>query len=465
MDIISLLIGVAVGIVLFLLIYLLILKKPELISEKELDDLRSNERSLSEERNELKLQLGRMDERAGQSEKWLAEQKEDLRNTEKILIETRETVSAKDQVIKNLDEKLREQKDEINRMSEQMKKDFELLANRIFEAKSETFTKQNKFSLEQTLAPLKEKLQDFEKKVDITHKDNIEKSATLIEQIKNLKDLNEQMSADAKHLTEALKGDSKTQGNWGELVLEKVLERSGLKKGEEYILQGSDLGLKDEHGKRYKPDVIILLPDDKQIIIDSKVSLTAYERLVNADSEEDKRKYTEEHVRSVKAHIVGLSDKQYHHLQELRTPDFTLMFLPVEASFSLAVQADYELFNFAWDRKIVIVSPTTLFATLRTIASIWKQENQQRNAQEIARQGGALYDKFVSFVSDLRSVGQKIDDSRKSYDDAMNKLIEGKGNLIRRVERLGELGSAHKKQIPKELSDKADPADYSLENH
>ncbi|NNF02143.1 MAG: DNA recombination protein RmuC [Bacteroidia bacterium] len=464
MDILSIAVGVGVGLVIFLIIYLLFLKKTELISEDDLESLRNSERLLKEEKHDLEIQLSRIEERANQSAKWLEENKQELNTTERALIDARENLSAKEQMIKNLDEKLNNQKEELNNMNETMRKDFELLANKIFESKSEKFTKENKINLEQTLAPLKEKLSEFQNKVETTHKDNIEKSATLLQQIKNLKDLNEQMSSDAKHLTEALKGDSKTQGNWGELVLERILERSGLRKGDNYITQGSDMGLEGDDGKKYKPDVIIKLPEDKHIVIDSKVSLTSYERMVNAETEDERKKAAIDHVKSVRAHVIGLSGKKYHYLNELRSPDFTLMFLPIEASFSIAVQTDYELFNFAWDKKIVIVSPTTLFATLKTIASIWKQENYQRNADEIARQGGALYDKFSSFIADLNSIGKKIDDSKRSYDAALNKLVEGKGNLVGRAEKLRELGAKTTKVISPDLLDQAN-SDYSLEEN
>lgn len=464
MDVVLLAMGFLSALVLSLVVYFLFLKRKELISDSDLDALQASHAELQKRNRELEVGLGRQEERAGQLEYRLRESSTTQQQSEEALVKTREKLSAKEQVVINLEEKLRLQKEEMKLMGEQMRKEFENLANRIFEAKSEKFSRDSKVNLEQTLAPLKLKLKEFQDKVEFTHNDNIAKSAVLMEQIRGLKELNEQMSIDARQLTTALKGDSKTQGNWGELVLEKVLENSGLKEGSEYIVQGSNMGLKDSEGSRLKPDVIVMLPDEKQIIIDAKVSLTAYEKMVNAETEEERKIFAIEHVKSLRAHVLSLHNKQYHHLQSLHTPDFTLMFLPVEASFSIAVQTDYELFNYAWDRKIVIVSPTTLLATLRTVSSIWKQENQQRNAMEIAEQGGALIDKFVGFVDDLRLVGQKIEDSRKGYHDAMNKLQSGKGNLIRRAEKLSELGAKHKKQLPKDLLDKARSTDISFDN-
>ena len=288
--------------------------------------------------------------------------------------------------------------------------------------------------------------------MDDTYKAEASERNSLKGEIKALVTLNKQISEEANNLAKALKGDSKKQGNWGEIILEKVLERSGLQKGSEYEMQVS---MTSEDGKRVQPDAIIYLPDKKHIVIDAKVSLVAYEAFVNAPTDEEREKNLQAHVISVKNHIKGLSEKNYQALGQLNTPDFVLLFMPIESSFSLAVQADNELFNYAWERKIVIVSPSTLLATLRTIASIWKQERQTRNAIEIAKQSGELYDKFVGFLTDLVEVGKKMDATKKSYEEAMNKFSTGKGNLIRRAETIKELGAKTTKDIPQPLIERS----------
>ena len=353
---------------------------------------------------------------------------------------------------KGLEEKLNTQKAEVDTLQKTFTTDFENLANKILEDKSKKFTEQNKTNLENILNPLKENITKFEKKVDDTYKAEASERNSLKGEIKALVTLNKQISEEANNLAKALKGDTKKQGNWGEIILEKVLERSGLQKGAEYEMQVS---MTAADGKRVQPDALIYLPDKKHIIIDAKVSLVAYEAFVNALSDEDREMNLAAHVTSVKNHIKGLSEKNYQGLGQLNTPDFVLLFMPIESSFSLAVQADNELFNYAWERKIVIVSPSTLLATLRTISSIWKQERQTRNALEIAKQSGDLYDKFVGFVDDLLAIGKKMNDAKSSYDDAMKKLSSGKGNLIRRVETIKELGAKTTKDISQPLLERA----------
>ena len=352
----------------------------------------------------------------------------------------------------NLHQKLLEQKSELEELNRRFNKEFENLANRIFEEKSQKFTEQNRNNLDVILNPFKEKLKEFEQKVDQTYKNESAERITLKTEIKNLIDLNKQISEEANNLATALKGDNKQQGNWGEVVLEKILERSGLKEGTEYKTQFTTTNV---NGDKIKPDVVVFLPDNKHVIIDSKVSLVAYEAAVNAVTEEERLKYQKLHVESMRSHIKLLSDKNYQTATGLETPDFVLLFVPIESSFMLAVQGDAELFNFAWDRKVVIVSPSTLLATLRTIASIWKQERQTRNAIEMAEEGGRLYDKFVAFYEDLEKVGKKMDDAKKDYVEAMKKLYEGTGNLVRRAEKMKELGAKATKDLPPSLVDRA----------
>lgn len=345
----------------------------------------------------------------------------------------------------NLQEKLESQKKEMENLQQKFTTEFENIASKILKQNTEDFSKSNQKGMNEMLLPLKEKIQLFEKKVEDTYEKGLKDQTDLKAELKKLHDLNLKISDEANNLTRALKGDVKKQGNWGEMILERILERSGLTEGREYIKQESVLS---ENGQRFQPDVVIHLPDQKHIVVDSKVSLVAYERLVNADNETDRPAFVKEHLQSVRSHIKILSEKHYQHSPNFNSPDFVLLFIPIESSFSIAVQEDQELFTYAWDNKVVIVSPSTLLATLRTIASIWQQENQTLNAIEIARQGGALYDKFVSFISDMESIGKSLDSTRKTYDQAVNKLYVGSGNLVKRAENIRKLGAKTTKELP-----------------
>ena len=346
----------------------------------------------------------------------------------------------------NLLEKLENQKREIIEMQNRLTVEFENIATKILKERSDEFSATNHKNLYQILNPLQEKIQLFEKKVEETYDKDLRDKISLKEEIKKLTELNRRVSDEATNLTNALKGDVKKQGNWGEIVLERVLERSGLTKGQEYETQVDITGSDDS---RQRPDVIVHLPDDKHIIIDAKVSLIAYERFSSAGTPEEQIRHQKEHINSLRAHVKELSEKNYQEGMRINSPDFVLMFLPIEASFSVAVQADSELFAYAWDRKIVIVSPTTLLATLRTISSIWRQENQTRNAQEIARLSKALHDKFLAFVDDMSKIKINLDRASGAYDDALKKMKDGKGNIIRTAERIQELGGFDgKKSLP-----------------
>ena len=355
---------------------------------------------------------------------------------------------------RNLQERLNEQKQEVVQLQERFAAEFKNLANEIFEEKSKKFTDQNRVNLDELLKPLGEKISDFERKVEQTNKESLERNTALKEQILGLKELNNKMSLDAENLTKALKGDSQMQGSWGEVVLERILERSGLEKGREYFLQES---YHSEDGRRLRPDVIIKLPDNKKLIIDSKASLLSYEKYVNCKDDEEREKILKAYLLSVKTHIKGLSEKNYHDLFEEGSLDYVLMFVPIEPAFALIVQHGGELYNEAHNKNIIIVSPATLIATLRTVASIWKHEYQNQNALEIARQGGALYDKFKAFVDDLIEVGKSLEKSKTQYGLAMNKLVDGKDNLIRKTERLKELGAKTSKEMDQKLLNRADP--------
>ncbi len=407
-----------------------------------------------------KSQSGTLEERIDQ----LKEREEKLNERFQLTIEEREVIrKEKDNLNselvmrnaqnENLEKKLNEQKEELEKIQEKFTKEFENLANKILETKSEKFTKQNKDNLDIILKPLQEKIEKFEKRVEDTHKESIDRHATLRQQIIGLRELNEQMSKEATNLTKALKGDSKLQGNWGELVLERVLEKSGLEKDREYFVQSS---FTTDEGGRVMPDVVLNLPDNKKMIVDSKVSLTAYERFVNEEDSEQRARYLKEHIASLKKHIEQLSNKNYQDIYKIESPDFVLLFVPIEPAFAVAINQDNSLYNWAFEKNIVIVTPTTLLATLRTIDSMWTNEKQQQNALEIATQAGRLYDSFVRLSEDLLKVGEQMDRAKGTYSDAMKKLSEGQGNLINRVEKLKRLGAKTSKHQNEKLLKRAE---------
>lgn len=334
-------------------------------------------------------------------------------------------------------------------LKRQFHSEFHHLANRIFEEKSSKFNEQNKQQLDAVLHPLKDKLNAFEAKVDRVYAEENKDRIALKTEIKLLTELNNRLSDEAHQLATALRGNKK-QGNWGEMILEKVLERSGLTKGQEYDTQ---VVLENGDGQQIKPDVVIQLPENKHIIIDAKVSLIAYNAMIAAETEEERLVKLKQHTESIRSHIKGLSDKHYESSKQLNSPDFVLLFMPIEAAFSTAMQHDHDLYSYAWDRKVVLVSPTTLLATLRTVSSIWTQEKRTKNAEAIADEAGKLYDKFVGFVDDLVEIGRRMDLSRKSYDEAMNKLSSGTGNLIRRAENMRQLGARNTKQLKQNKTD------------
>lgn len=354
---------------------------------------------------------------------------------------------------KHLEEKLSEQSKELEKVREEFNKEFKLIANSILKQNSEDFSKIHQKELGEILNPLREKIKLFENSVKEKYMDETKERSALKQEIKQLMELNKTLNVQAENLTNALKGDNKKQGNWGELVLERILENSGLIKGEEYLTQKSDLNADD---KRIKPDVIVKLPDDKHIIIDSKVSLLAYETFVNTEDEEQRNAALKAHIASIKGHVKNLSDKNYQSGLGLNSPDFVLLFLPIESSFSIAMKAEENLYAYAWDKKVVIVSPTTLLATLRTITSVWKHDKLTKNAQEIADNAGKMYAKFVGFLDDMGKIDKNLNQTKKSYDDAMNKLKHGTGNLIKRAENLKIMGVKEgQKSIPQNLIDES----------
>ncbi|WP_316735623.1 DNA recombination protein RmuC [Pedobacter aquatilis] len=438
-------------IVILVVIILLFLKKPTSISIISVEEFEK----LKAENDALKISMAKADERVSNL---LAEKEhitlllkqeqqrliEELQTERDRLADANRELEGTRSFYQAEKEKLAAQKVSLEQNQEKFNKDFELIANKILEEKSIRFVEQNRTNLDLILNPLKENIKAFEEKVEKVYKAESDERNILKGVISELQIQSKLIQEDANNLTKALKGDSKKQGNWGEVILEKVLERSGLVRDQEYRIQAS---LVSAEGGRYQPDVVIDLPDGKHLVVDAKVSLVAYERSVSAETDEEREGYVKQHLTSIKNHIQELSAKNYHDLYKINSPDFVLLFVPIESSFSIAVQKDAELFNFAWDRKVVIVSPSTLLATLRTIASMWKQERQNRNVLEIARLSGSMYDKFVGFISDMESIGKHIKNGQDAYDKAINKLSDGSGNLVNTSEKIKKLGAKATKQI------------------
>lgn len=449
MEIVFLVIGVVLGLVVGYLIAKLQKGVPSNI-KNEIETLKKQNQEYQQINITLDKEKEVLSDRLTNSVQHFNEQKEKIKTLESDNLNLSSSLTEWKTNYNNLDKKLQEQKQELEQMQEKFKVEFENIANKILEEKSTKFVAQNQKSLDQLLNPFNEKLKDFSQKVEDTYVKGLTERTKLSEQILNLTDLNQQMRQDAQNLTNALKNDNKTQGNWGEFILERILEESGLKEGVEYKKQVSTV---NEEGKRIQPDIVIQLPDEKHIIVDSKVSLVAYEQYVNEGDLVEKEKHLNNHVISVKNHIKGLSEKSYQTSSDLHTPDFVLLFMPIEPAFSAAIQKESDLYKYAWDRRIVIVSPTTLLATLRTIASIWRQERQNKNVLEIARQAGALHDKFVGFLEDMEKINKSIASSQAAYLSAMNKLKEGRGNLISSTNKIRKLGAKAQKQIPNDYLD------------
>jgi len=380
-------------------------------------------------------------------EKIEREREEIRREKENISLQLTRKISE----FNNLQERNQEQKAEVEKLQEKFTREFENLANKILEQKSEKFTSLNKQNIENILDPLKEKIKSFEDKVNNNNENFIRRHSELGEQLRNLNEQNIRISEEANNLTRALKGESKTQGNWGELILEKVLEKSGLEKDREYFLQESHL---DEEGNRQYPDVVIHLPNDKRMVIDSKVSLVAYEKFMNEEDKESKNRYLKEHIKSLNNHILQLSNKKYEDLHQMKSPDFVLMFIPIEPALYLAQNLDNTFFYTAFEKNILLVSPTTLLSTLRTIDTIWSSEKQQQNALAIAKHASSLYHKFKILLDDLKIVGDRINSTKNAYNGAMKKLT-GQQNLIKDIDKLEELGISPKHKIEQNWLDKA----------
>ncbi|WKK58171.1 DNA recombination protein RmuC [Sphingobacterium sp. BN32] len=405
---------------------------------------RSTHEHVIKEQQQLQIEYGKLQER----ERLLSIERERLHKELMAEVNNRQaierTLEGTNAYLQAQQDKFAEQKIEIENLKKQFNTEFQVLANKILEEKTLKFTQQNQQNISLILDPLKEKIKSFEEKVEKTYQQESAERSVLKGVVEQLMQQSMQIKDEANNLAKALKGDNKRQGNWGEVILERVLERSGLLKDQEYKLQAAIL---DQEGKRLQPDAVIYLPDEKHLIVDSKLSLVAYERAVNADTEEDRALFVKQHVQSIENHVKELSAKDYQSLYKIVSPEFVLMFIPIESSLSLAVNHKPELFSDAWDRRVVIVSPSTLLATLRTIASIWKQERQNRNVLEIAKEAGLLYDKFVGFLDDMDQIQGFIQKAASKHEDAMKKLSTGSGNVIKKVESLKVLGAKANKQI------------------
>ena len=437
MEIYSIIVAALVIILFF--IFIRTKTKTGEISQEVLDQLNISKAKAEERADNLKAESDKL-------QKELDSEREKLSEAMKSLEGSRSYLRAQQ-------EKIDEQKAEIRNNQEEFNKDFELIASRILDEKTKKFTEENRTNLDIILNPFKENIKAFEEKVEKVYKAESDERNVLKGHINQLIEQSNLMNLETQNLTKALKGDNKKQGNWGEMILERVLERSGLVKDQEYRIQASH---QSSEGGRFQPDVVIDLPDDKHLIIDAKVSLIAYERLVNSETEEDRDLFTKQHVASIRNHIQELSSKNYSELYKINSPDFVMLFVPIESSFGIAVQKDAELFNFAWDKRVVIVSPSTLLATLRTIASMWKQERQNRNVMEIARLSGEMYDKFIGFIGDMEGIGKNIRQSQDAYDKAINKLSSGRGNLSITAEKIKKLGAKTGKQLDQKFINEDD---------
>jgi DNA recombination protein RmuC len=405
--------------------------------------------SLKENQQEAQKTISRLEERTENQSRQLKETEQLRLKAEEGAHQAEKREAEINAVNRSLKEKLAEQKEDMQDLQKRFKDEFENLAGKILERNTKKFTQKNQENMDQLLKPLGEKMEAFKKKVEETYDKEARENTSLKEQIRQMAELNKEMTDEAKNLTKALKGDSKTQGSWGEVILQRILERSGLTEGREYEVEENHT-LDD--GKRLRPDVVVYLPDDKRLIIDSKVSLTAYEQFVSAAEESKQNAALKQHVLSLRNHVKKLGEKNYQHLYGNHSPDFVLLFVPIESAFGAALQHDSNLYYEAFEKNIVIVSPSTLLATLATIDSVWKQDRQNKNAQEIADRGGRLYDKFVLFVESMTDIGNRIQQTQNSYDEAMGRLSEGHGNVVRQVELLKELGAKSTKKLPEELA-------------
>ena len=428
--------------------------------EDELQMLNQRLSAATHEREQSQAELSGALQHKAVAQSSLADVSERLRHSEQARseaererFEAQAALARRESDYRHLQEASSEQIALLKQAREDLSRQFEHLANRIFDEKSRRFSEANQQNLQQSLNPFREQLKGFQERVNQIYDIENRQHGELREQLKSLQDMNANISREAQNLTRALKGDNKAQGNWGEVILERVLEESGLRKGHEYETQ---LSFTDDDGRRRQPDVIVRLPDEKDIIIDAKVSLIAYERYCSADSDTERSDYLKAHIQSVRQHIAGLSTKAYQHIEGIRTLDFVFIFIPVEAAFMAAFEHDPELFRNAYEQNIIVVGPTTLLATLRTVQSIWRYERQNLNAEKIAKEAGALHDQFALVVESLEDIGKHLDRGQSAYDKTIKRMTEGRGNLVGRVARLEQLGAKVKKSLPSALTERAD---------
>ena len=381
---------------------------------------------------------------------------EELRELRNVLANEKERNASLQANQTNLEELLVKQKEELTSVQEKFTKEFELIANKVLEQKSKVFKEENKESIGELLNPLKERIKEFQEKVEKTNEEDVKRNSALTEQIKHLRELNQEITEETKSLTKALRGDSKTQGNWGELQLEAILEKAGLEKGVHYEKESNH---KTEDGNNQRLDYIINLPDGKHLILDSKVSLTAYSNYFDTEDEDQRSKFLKQHLDSLSVHIKSLGEKDYHKLYGINPPDYVLMFIANEPALTIALKEDPSIYEKALAKNLVLVSTTTLLATLRTISYIWKQDLQNKNAEEIARQAANLYDKFVGFTDDILKLGAQLKTATGTYEEAAKKLSEGRGNLIKRAEDLKKLGVNPSKEIDGRLIERSKESD------
>lgn len=444
---ISLVIGLVVGIIIsFFFTKVLMKNKNELVKERIENENNDKILQLEKEKSQLKERVTRIAEMESKIFKLNEEMELKINQASQFVKRISELETLIEHERKSSDEKLKL----LDESKEELKNEFKNLSNEILEEKSKKFTETNKENIDGILTPLKEEFEKFKKTVAETYDKESRDRIALKTQIDGLKDLNEKLGKEALNLTNALKGDSQKQGAWGEVILERVLEESGLHKGREYETQ---LSFNDEDGKRKRPDAIVHLPNNKDVIIDSKVSIVAYQNYHKAENEVEREQFLKEHLMSIKNHVKGLSLKNYADIEEIKTLDYVLMFIPIESAFMLAMENDRELFSSAFEKNIVIVTPSTLLVTLKTIQNIWRYEKQNKHAQEIAKKAGDLHDKFVNFTDSLLDIGNNLDRAKKSYDTALNRLKTGRGNLISQAQKIKDLGVKSKKELSANLLD------------
>ena len=418
------------------------------VSEMTTELSSEREKNKDQERNiaELNASMKNLQEKVSEEKETNKQQQESIEHSTREILRLKTELSKVETLKTSLEEKINKQSEEFEEARKKSLTEFENIANKLFDEKTSKFSKQSKENIEQLLNPLKENLKEFKKKVEETYDKESKERFSLEGKIKELVELNQQISKDATNLTNALKGQSKTQGDWGKMILESILEYSGLVKNRQYFVQES---FKDEEGKRKQPDVTIKYPDNRYVIIDSKVSLTAYEQFANCEDIEDQKIHLNNHIKSIRNHIDNLSSKEYEQLD--KALDFVFLFIPIEPAFLTALQFDNQLWNYAYSKRIVLMSPTNLIATLRVIADVWSKEIQNNNAREISKRGEKLFDKFVGFVTDMEDIDKHLGKASEKYSEAMKKLSTGRGNLIGQAENLKKLGVNSKKSLPEKF--------------